>query len=59
MRFVLDTNVVLSGMFWRGKPFAILSAWAQGRLTVVGSLEILWEYERVLLEVAKHKGPST
>lgn len=55
MRVVLDTNVVVSGVFWQGKPFAILRAWAQGRLTVVGSPEILWEYERVLLEVAKHK----
>lgn len=55
MRIVLDTNVLVSGVFWRGKPFGILRAWAQSRLTVVGSPEILWEYERVLLEVAKHK----
>jgi len=55
VRIVLDTNVIVSGVFWRGKPFAILRAWAQGRLSVVGSPEILWEYERVLLEVAKHK----
>lgn len=55
MRIVLDTNVIVSGVFWRGKPFAILRAWAQGRLSDVGSPEILWEYERVLLEIAKHK----
>jgi putative PIN family toxin of toxin-antitoxin system len=55
VRVVLDTNIVVSGVFWRGKPFAILRAWAGGRLSVVGSPEILWEYERVLLEVAKGK----
>lgn len=55
MRVVLDTNVIVSGVFWSGKPLAILRAWAQGRLSVMGSPEILWEYERVLLEVAKHK----
>lgn len=53
MRVVLDTNIVVSGVFWRGKPFAILRAWAQGRLEVVGTPEILWEYERVLVDVAK------
>ena len=55
MRVILDTNVVVSGVFWRGKPFAILRGWARGNFEVVGSPEILWEYERVLVEVAKHR----
>lgn len=28
MRVVLDTNVIVSGVFWQGKPLAILRAWA-------------------------------
>lgn len=55
MRVVLDTNIVVSGVFWGGKPFAILRAWAQGRLEVVGTPEMLWEYERVLIEVRKSR----
>ena len=52
MRIVLDTNGVVSGLFWGDKPLAILRAWAQGRMSIVGMPEILWEYERVLIEVA-------
>jgi len=55
VRVVLDTNIVVSAVFWGGKPLAILRAWAQGRLSIVGTPEILWEYERVLIEVAKRK----
>lgn len=58
VRIVLDTNIVVSAVFWGGKPLAILRAWAQGRLSIVGTPEILWEYERVLIEVAKRKVTS-
>ena len=46
MRVVLDTNVVLSGIFFGGVPGRILTAWADGQLQLVLSPEILDEYRR-------------
>ena len=47
MRVVLDTNVFVSGIFFRGPPARILSAWREGRILPVVSAEILGEYRRV------------
>lgn len=30
MRVVLDTNTVVSGLFWRGKPFQVLELMRSG-----------------------------
>jgi putative PIN family toxin of toxin-antitoxin system len=56
MRAVIDTNVLVSGIFWRGKPFQILELWVNGTLEVVASTEILDEYARVLREIGKRHG---
>ena len=53
MRIVLDTNVVVSAVFWGGKPLDVLRAWVKGRFEVVASPEILWEYEQTLLDLSK------
>lgn len=47
MRVVLDTNVLMSGIFFGGIPGRILSAWASAHLELVLSPEILEEYRRV------------
>ncbi len=47
MRIVLDTNVLMSGIFWAGPPAKILDAWSKGRFDLLASLEILTEYCRV------------
>jgi len=47
MKAVLDTNVFVSGVFFSGPPYEILSAWRDGRLQLVVSTEILDEYRRV------------
>ena len=46
MRVVLDTNVVLSGVFFGGVPGEILAAWSRGRFDVIVSAQVLDEYER-------------
>lgn len=53
MRVILDTNVFVSGIFFSGPPYEILLAWRRGRLTLVVSPEILSEYDRVGLELAR------
>lgn len=47
MRVVVDTNVLVSGVFFSGMPRRILEAWRDRRLQLVVSLEILEEYRRV------------
>ena len=48
MRVVFDTNVVLSGILWGGKPQLALEAIQQGYATLVGSEALLAELESVL-----------
>ncbi len=47
MRIVLDTNVLMSAVFFSGIPGQIIEAWKAGRLTVVVSPDILEEYRTV------------
>lgn len=46
MRIVLDTNVLISGIFFSGRPFEILKAWRDDKIRLVLSPEILDEYYR-------------
>jgi putative PIN family toxin of toxin-antitoxin system len=47
MKVVLDTNVLISGVFFAGLPSRILEAWRDGRVNLVISPAILEEYRRV------------
>lgn len=55
MRIVLDTNVLVSGIFWGGAPLKILDHWVSGDLDIVIMPEILDEYVRVINELACKK----
>jgi putative PIN family toxin of toxin-antitoxin system len=51
VKVVLDTNVVVSGVFFGGVPGRIIAAWSAGRVSLVISPEILTEYQRVGAEL--------
>ena len=51
MKIVLDTNVLVSGIFFSGPPNTILRAWSQGKVQLVVTPEILDEYHRVVNEI--------
>ena len=53
MRIVLDTNVLMSGIFFAGPPARILAAWAEGRFDLLATVEVLTEYRRVAKRLAK------
>ena len=53
MRVILDTNVFISGVFFRGATFQILEGWRDGQLKLVLSPEILDEYQRVAAELQR------
>lgn len=55
IKAILDTNVLISGVFWKGPPFEILKAWQEQRFRLAISLPILDEYRRVLDEFAKKR----
>lgn len=47
MRVVLDTNVVISGIFFSGPPYTIINAWREGKIQIILTAEIFAEYQRV------------
>ena len=55
IKAILDTNVLISGVFWKGPPFEILKACQEQRFRLAISLPILEEYRRVLDEFAKER----
>lgn len=47
MRVVVDTNVVLSGIFWKGPPEKILRLWDKGHFELLISVPVFAEYQEV------------
>lgn len=43
LRVVIDTNVMISGLFWRGASFQVLRAWRAGRFRLIYSTALLNE----------------
>jgi len=48
MRGVIDTNVLISALFWGGRPREIVDLAASGRFQTITSPELLLELEGVL-----------
>ena len=48
MRVTADTNIVISGLFWRGKPRRILNAARDGIIQLFTSEDLLAELAGVL-----------
>lgn len=57
MIVVLDTNILVSGIFFHGPPSAILKTWFKGYFEVYATPQILEEYFRVLREISLLKTP--
>ena len=55
VKAILDTNVIISGIFWKGAPFEILKAWQEYRFRLAITLPILNEYRRVLNQMTKKR----
>ncbi len=53
MRVVLDTNVLISALFFAGLPGRILGAWIDERFELLASVEILREYRRVVAKLER------
>lgn len=55
MRVVIDTNVVISGTFFGGRPREILEAAVDGRIAAFVTPEIVGEYQEVIDEMVLRK----
>ncbi len=55
MKIVVDTNVLISGVFFGGYPKKILSASVDGKIRACASMEILNEYQEIIQEMVQRK----
>ena len=55
MRVVLDTNVLVSGIFFAGVPGRLLEAWADDKYELVLSPSIFDEYLRACARLAESR----
>jgi putative PIN family toxin of toxin-antitoxin system len=55
MRVVLDTNTVISGLFWRGRPFEVLELMRSGKIKVYTSEAIREELLEVLQQMRNYE----
>ncbi len=55
MRIVIDTNVLISGVFFGGFPRKILSAVVSHKITACVTTEIINEYEEIVQEMLNRK----
>lgn len=53
MKVVIDTNIFVSGIFWKGKPGMVLDAWIRADIELLISKPILDEYTKTLFELSK------
>jgi uncharacterized protein len=54
VKVVVDTNVLVSGIFWGGKPGIVLKYWRSGKIDILATVDILEEYLRVITKVGKY-----
>ena len=53
MKIILDTNVLVSGLFFKGNPSKIIELWKSKRIELILSVEIFDEYKRISNEFNK------
>ncbi len=41
MKIILDTNVIVSGIFFSGPPYEILKSWRNGKFKITGDKHLL------------------
>jgi len=48
MNVVIDTNILISGIFWSGSPRKILELWVNGTIKLIASPDMISEYINVI-----------
>lgn len=55
MRIVIDTNVVISGVFFGGAPRKIIVESTKNKMDVFATVEIIDEYKEIVAEMIQRK----
>lgn len=55
MKIVIDTNIVISGVFFGGLPRRVLQAVLADKITACANIEIIQEYNEVVREMVSRK----
>lgn len=55
MKIVIDTNVLISGVFFGGQPSRVLMAVIEKKLTACATTEIVDEYMEIVAEMLERK----
>jgi uncharacterized protein len=55
VKIVLDTNVLISAIFWGGKPMEIFTHLLDERISAYATTEIMKEYFRLIEKIGKGK----
>lgn len=55
MRIVFDTNLLISAVFYGGKPLELLNLVKQGQVAVIVTTDILYEYRSSLFNFSKNE----
>jgi putative PIN family toxin of toxin-antitoxin system len=56
VRIVIDTNILISGIFFKGKERDVLELWFNGKFDVICTEEIFEEYSEVIMRFTKKSG---
>jgi putative PIN family toxin of toxin-antitoxin system len=54
VRIVIDTNVLVSGIFWGGIPKRVIEFWRDGHVDLCVTQAVLQEYLRIIEKMGKH-----
>jgi len=54
VRIILDTNILVSGIFFSGPPYLILDAWRNKKFRLVISHDIYQEYEDIIRDIHEY-----
>jgi putative PIN family toxin of toxin-antitoxin system len=52
VKIVIDSNVFISGIFWKGKPELVINGWVEARYELLVSKPIIDEYTRSLYHIS-------
>ncbi|MBI4926019.1 MAG: putative toxin-antitoxin system toxin component, PIN family [Bdellovibrio sp.] len=56
MQVVIDTNILISGIFWGGLPYKVLNHWTDDHFEVITSETVLEEYFQTLKQLTEERG---
>jgi len=57
MKVVIDTNIFISGIFWKGAPRKLIDFFVEGKFEVFATTEIIQEYFRIIDEIGVKRAP--